>query len=425
MKKKAIILIITLAAISLTGIVLTQLYWVKKTFELKEEQFDNSVRIAVKGVLNQIKDRNNDTVFIEHLKQLKCCKLKLDVTDFIEFGMMDSLIQVELGGVLILSEYYCALYSRNNKRFAGEDYEKYEEKLRNSEFQFSVTSIYKPGNYYLAIYFPHKKYQVWQQMEIWLGISILIVVALIISILFVLFTIYRQKKLSELKNDFINNLTHEFKTPIATSSLAAEMLLRPEIKDEPSKIKKYVNVILFENYRLQSQVEQMLQIAAIEIGTIRYHSLKVDVHQLIRNVLETYELRITENKIQVDVKMEAKKHFIIGDREHLQNLISNLVDNAMKYSPMDPIISIDTWNAMNGIMVRIKDNGVGIRKEHQKDIFKNLYRVQSGNIHETRGFGLGLYYVKTIVDWHKGRISVNSQPGEGASFSVFLPFKSK
>ena len=425
MKKKAITLIIILAAISSVGIVFTQLYWVSKAFELKEEQFDNSVRIAMKSVLNQLLVQKNDSVFKDHLAKVKCRKPKLDVTDIIEPKLLDSLMQEELGSMVISRDYHYALYNKLNGRFIEGEYEGAEVELLNTKFQFSVASLYKPGDYYLAIYFPGKTYRVLQQMEIWLVLSILFVIVLIVNSAFVIFNIIRHKKLSEIKNDFINNMTHEFKTPIAISSLAAEMLLRPEIENDPKKIKKYANVILDENHRLQGQVEQILQLAALEIGSLRYRSFKVDVHQLIKNVLDSFEIRIKEDNIDVEVKLDAANHFIMGDKEHLQNVFYNLVDNAIKYTKNDPMIKIKSWNVTGGIMIRVEDNGLGIRKEHQKAIFKNLYRVPTGNLYETRGFGLGLYYVKTVIDHHNGRVGLNSQPGTGSSFNVFLPFKNQ
>ena len=425
MKKKAITLIIILAAISSVGIVFTQLYWVNKAFELKEEQFDNSVRIAMKSVLNQLLDQKNDSIFKDHIDRVRCRKLKLDVTDIIEPKLLDSLMQVELSCMVISHDYHYALFNKQNSRFVKGKYEGVEEELLNTKFQFSVASLYKPGDYYLAIYFPGKAYFVLKQMEIWLILSILFVIVLIVNSAFVIFNIIRHKKLSEMKNDFINNMTHEFKTPIATSSLAAEMLLRSEIENEPEKIKKYANVILDENHRLQTQVEQILQLAALEIGSLRYRSFKVDVHQLIKNVLDSFEIRIKEDNIDLKVKLDAEDHFVLGDKEHLQNVFYNLVDNAIKYTTKDPKIKIKSWNVNGGIMIRVEDNGIGIRKEHQKEIFKNLYRVPTGNIHEARGFGLGLYYVKTVIDHHNGRIGLNSQAGTGSSFNVFLPFKNQ
>lgn len=425
MKKKAIMIIIILASASLVGIVLTQLYWVGKAFELKQEQFDNSVRISMKGVLNRLIEHKNDSVFKEDLLSLKCRKLKIDVTDIIIPELLDSLIEEEMDLVLVGNNYYYALYNKPNNKFIAGRFEGAENELLESKFQFSVVSIFKPGDYFLSIYLPGKKYMVVEQMNFWVVLSVIFLIALVINFLHVIYTLFRQKKLSDVKNDFINNLTHEFKTPIATSSLAAEMLLRPEIENEPRKIKKYANVILDENHRLQDQVEQMLQIAALETGSLRYRSLKVDIHQLVKNVLHSFEIRLNENHIVLQIELQAKEHFIIGDREHLQNVISNLIDNAIKYSPVKPEIKINSWNVHGGIMIRVEDNGIGIRKEYQKFIFKKLYRVPTGNIHEARGFGLGLYYVKAVVDHHKGRISLNSQPGAGSSFNVFLPFKSQ
>lgn len=425
MKKKAIMIIILLASASLVGIVLTQLFWVGKAFELKENQFDNGVRISMKSVLNRLHVHTNDSVFRDELEKIRCSKLKLDVTDIVDAGLLDSLIEEELDLMLIDNRYYYAIYNKINDRFIAGDFDDFENELLDSKFQFSLESLYQPGDYYLSIYFPGKKYLVIEQMNIWVVLSVIFLIVLLINFVYVIYTLFRQKKLSEVKNDFINNLTHELKTPIATSSLAAEMLLRPEIEKEPKKIQKYAKVILDENSRLQEQVEQVLQIAALETGSLQYRSLKVDVHQLIKNVLNIFEIKIRENNIDIEVHLEARDYFIIGDREHLQNVFSNLVDNAIKYSPIEPRIKIRSWNIHGGIMLRIEDNGIGIRKEHQKYIFKKLYRVPTGNIHEARGFGLGLYYVKTVVDHHNGRIGLNSQPGTGSVFNVFLPFKTQ
>jgi len=418
-------IIIVLAAASLVGIILTQLYWVGQAYALKEDQFDHSIRISMKSVINQLQNHKNDSVFREELEKIRCRKLKIDVTDIVEPNMLDSLINQEFSLMQINNNYYYALYNKMNERFIAGDYDGSQEELLNSKFQFSVASLYKPGDYFLSVYFPSKKYLVMEQLNIWVILSVIFLIMLLINFMYVIYTLFRQKKLSEVKNDFINNLTHEFKTPIATSSLAAEMLLRPEIEKEPKKIQKYASVILDENHRLQDQVEQMLQIAALETGSLHYRSLKVDIHQLIHNVLNSFEILMKDRQIDLQVELSAKEHFIIGDREHLQNVFSNLVDNAIKYSPEQSQIRINTWNVHGGIMIRVQDNGTGIRKEHQKHIFKKLYRVPTGNIHEARGFGLGLYYVKAVVDHHKGRIGLNSQPGTGSSFNVFLPFKSQ
>jgi len=423
MKKKAIMMIIFLASASLVGIILTQLFWVGRAFELKGDQFDNSVRISMKGVLNRLYVHKSDSVFRAELEKIKCRKLKLDVTDIVPPELLHSLIAEELNIVSVDYKYRYAIYNKSNSKFVAGTYSGYEQELLSSDFQYSLVSIYNPGDYYLSIYFPEKKYFILKEVNFWVVMSVIFLIVLLINFVYVIYSMFRQKKLTEVKNDFISNLTHEFKTPIATSSLAAEMLLRPEVENKPKVIKKYANVILDENSRLQNQVEQLLQVAALEAGNIHYRSLNVDLHQLINNVLNSFGIRIKDDNIQLDVNLEASDHIVIGDREHLQNVFSNLVDNAINYTLNEPHLKIRTRNAPGGILIDVEDNGIGIRKEHQKYIFKKLFRVPTGNIHESRGFGIGLYYVKAVIDHHKGSITLKSQLGKGSLFTIYLPFK--
>lgn len=422
MKRKVIVFVIVLTSISLVGIVFTQLYWVKKSLDLKSEQFDNSVRIAMKSVLNQLLDNKNDTIFQQKLLNLSCRKPKLDVTDVIEPDMLDSLVLEELKCMELNGRYNYGLHNKRRDRFVAGRYENSEQELLNSPYQFSVASLYKPGDYFLSIYFPGKTGFVLRQMEVWLLLSVFFLVVLIVSFIWVALTLFRQKKLSEMRTDFINNLTHELKTPIATSSLAAEMLLRPEISCEETKVKKYAGVILDENLRLQNHVEQVLQVAIFEKGQQRFKFRRTNIHQLLQSVLESFDLRISENEVKININLDAQRHIVVADKAHILNVFYNLVDNAIKYSPENPEIEIKTWNTKKGIVVRVKDNGIGISPEHQTNIFKNLFRVPMGNIHDVRGFGLGLYYVKTAIEHHNGRIELKSEIGKGSSFDIVLPF---
>jgi two-component system, OmpR family, phosphate regulon sensor histidine kinase PhoR len=422
MKKRTIVIIAFITFISLVGIVLTQLYWVKKSVNLKEEQFDNGIRIAVKSVLNQLLNFKNDTIFQHHLSELSCRKPKLEISDVILPAMLDSLLQEELGTMYINDKYYYCIYNKNNNKIYYGKYEGEEDKLLNSPFQFSVSNIYQPGDYFLSIYFPAKTSIILRQLEFFLLISIFFIVIVIISFSYVLYVILRQKKVSEMKTDFINNLTHEFKTPIATSSLAAEMLLRPEVETNKTRIKKYAQVILDENQRLQGQVEQVLQIATLDKGQLKLKLKYINIHELLNSVIDSSELRLKENKIKLTTSFDAKQSSIVADRYYILNVLYNLLDNAIKYTPVDPVIHIKTWNVKGGIKIRIEDNGIGINPEHHSNIFKNLFRVPTGNIHEVRGFGLGLYYAKIIIERHNGRIEVDSEQGKGSIFDVYLPF---
>ncbi len=421
MKKKTILIIILITSMSLAGILLTQVYWVNTAFKLKEEQFDNSVRIVMKSVINQLLLNKNDTIFQKKLLALSCRKSKLSIDDYIDSQLLDSLIVNELKSMDINTRYYYGVYSNYNKKFVLGKYNKQENELIESQYQFSLSSIYKPGNYFLSIFFTNKTHLLLHRVELWVFLSILFLIILIISFVFVIFTILHQKKISEIKTDFINNMTHELKTPIATTSLAAEMIQRPEVIISPEKIKKYASIILDENNRLQSQVEQVLQVGILESGNRQFKIRKTNIHELLKAVIDSFELIIKKGNINLELIQDAPIPYIMGDKVHLLNVFYNLIDNAIKYTPDNPVISVNTWNENNSIVISVKDNGIGISKEHQQNIFNNLYRVPTGNIHEVRGFGMGLYYVKTIVDQFGGRIELKSELGKGSDFEVIFP----
>jgi len=422
-KKKTLRIIIILSSFALAGIVFTQVYWVNEAIDLKKEQFDNSVRIATKSVVNQFLKQTTDSTFKERLYLLSCRKDHLVITDYIQPELLDSLISSEFECMNINSNYKYGVYNKSSEKFVAGNYEDYKNDIKSSAYQFSLYSVYKPGNYYLGIYFPYRTSFVISKMKSMIAFSALLLIGLITSHIFVIYIILRQKKISEIKNDFLNNLTHEFKTPIATTSLAAEMLVKENINTMPLKVEKYANVILYENNRLQSQVEQILQIASFEKGTFRFKHDKVDLHQLINNVIVSFELIIEKSKAVINTNLDAKEFTINTDIGHLTNVIYNLLDNAIKYSPKIPEVLIETKNTKKGIIIRVKDKGIGIAKQYHKDVFKNLFRIPMGNIQEVRGFGLGLYYSKYVVESLGGAIDLESEVGKGTTFEIYLPIK--
>jgi len=422
MKKKAIIFIIIISSVSLIGIVFTQLYWVRKSLDLKGEQFDNSVRIAMKSVINQLLEIKNDPVFQKHLYDLSCRKIKLDITDYIVPATLDSLLFEELNSMELAKNYFYGIYRKNDNKFVTGRFENKEEQLITSPYQLSLSSVYRLGEYYLTLYFPTKASIVLRQMEVWLMMSVLFLIVVIFSFVYVILTIFRQKKLAELKTDFINNMTHEFKTPLATTSLAAEMLLRPQVAENIEKVKKYARVIVDENQRLKTRVEQVLEISSLENGKQDHQLKQTDLHEVIKTVIRRFEIQLKEKHVKLILEPEATNPVIVANEEDIANMIFNLIDNAIKYTPDNPEILIRTWNSKNGIFLRIRDNGIGIKPEHHRNIFKNLFRVPTGDIHEVRGYGIGLYYVKKVVEQHHGTIEVESELGKGSVFDVYLPF---
>jgi len=236
-----------------------------------------------------------------------------------------------------------------------------------------------------------------------------------------LYFIIRQKKISEMKSDFLNNMTHEFKTPIATISLAADTISNPKVINDASKVLQFISMIKKENNRMNKKVETILQIASLDKKEIQFKFEKTSMHTIIDHVIDTMELQVQQKNGKVTKVLEAADPLISGDYEHLSNLVNNLLDNAIKYSPDDPEITVKTWNQDRGFVFTVEDKGIGMTKAVQSKIFERFYRQTSGNVHDVKGFGLGLNYARAIIDAHKGTIHVTSEPGKGSRFEIFLP----
>ncbi|WP_339815759.1 HAMP domain-containing sensor histidine kinase [uncultured Imperialibacter sp.] len=252
--------------------------------------------------------------------------------------------------------------------------------------------------------------------------SLILIVVILGAFGYTIYTINKQKKLSDLKRDFINNLTHEFKTPIFSISLAAKSLKAKEEVKTSEKMTSYVNLIGAESKRLQTQVDKILQMAMLDSGNLHLEKKTFDLHEVIRQVADSFTMIIAEKQGEIKLSLLAKRHLITADETHIKNVLYNLIDNAQKYTNGAPKINISTSDtAQDGILLVVKDHGIGIDERVQKYIFDQFYRAQQGDIHTVKGFGLGLSYVKRIVEFHMGTISLKSQPGAGSEFSIFLP----
>lgn len=255
--------------------------------------------------------------------------------------------------------------------------------------------------------------------------SLLIIIALVVCSVFCLIVIVRQKKLSAIKNDFINNMTHEFKTPIATISLASQMLKDGAVANTPDSVDRIATIIRDESKRLTFQVERVLQTALFTETRMKLKLKNLNINQLIEDLLPKFSLRVEDKGGQVFGHLDAEQDEVLADEVHITNVVSNLVDNAIKYCTKAPEISIYTRNRDKDIIISVIDNGIGIAKKDQKLVFERFYRISTGNLHDVKGFGLGLSYVKKIVEAHGGRVEVESSLGKGSCFDIILPLTSK
>jgi len=306
--------------------------------------------------------------------------------------------------------------------------EQFEDTVRNFRWQY----VLQPPSgsdlenlvpvQQMVLIIPNLKAIVFSQMK-WMIIGSGFFTLMIISAFSVtVYALLRQKKLSEIKNDFINNMTHEFKTPLATISLAVDALRNNKVIEDRTRMEYFSGIIKEENKRMNKHVETILQAALMDRQEVQLNRSPVHVHELISEVISNYTLQLQEIEGRIELDLNAENDLINGDEVHLRNLISNLVDNAVKYSKEKLVLKISSNNNGKNLVVRFEDNGIGMSKETVRRIFEKFYRAHTGNLHNVKGFGLGLSYVKTIVDAHEGRIKVESSSGKGSLFTIELQY---
>ncbi len=277
-------------------------------------------------------------------------------------------------------------------------------------------------NIRLSVYFPEKDSFIYKTLNWLLLISLIFSVIVLVTFAVSIYFILRQKKISEMKSDFINNMTHEFKTPIATISVASDTILNPKIIENPEQIRYFIGMIKKENTRMNRQVEDILTIARLDKKDFEFNWEAINLHEVIENAMQSIVLQVEKKGGSVTCELTATNPVVTSDTNHFANLIYNLLDNANKYSLDAAEIKISTRNTGKGVLIVIEDKGIGMTKAVQSRIFERFYRQTSGNIHNVKGFGLGLSYVKAVLEANKGTISVHSEPGNGSRFEVFIPF---
>jgi two-component system, OmpR family, phosphate regulon sensor histidine kinase PhoR len=445
MKRFRINAVIILGVLSLSSILLVQLLWVRKTIEIQStsiaiqqksdslnlKEFSEQTNLALRNVLNVISNAIEDSS--EHygaIKQLNVNQFKVDIIQELDSYYLETLLKK-------------ALYNQNiHEDFTFGIYDCFTNQLTFSKlYKFTDDSLYtlvnnniigldsarlnlKNDGHYFTVFFPNVQIKLPQNtvfLSPWIYISTIVFLVLIFFG-FSLATIIKQKRLSEVITDFINNMTHELKTPIATISLSSEMIMRLEIKDDLEKAKKYAGIIFKENKRLETQVERVLNISTLDSENTTLNKKSLDFHELLFEVKDTFDFNQLANGGKISIENNASIFVIQADPIHITNVVYNLLDNAVKYCTSPPEIIISTKTEKKYLVVEIKDNGIGIRKEDLKMIFDKFYRVATGNIHDIKGFGLGLFYVKLIINEHNGTIDVKSKVGEGSTFTIKLPY---
>jgi len=415
--RKTLRIVILLAGLSITGITVIQVYWVRRAFDLRENQFNRDVNSALRAVASQLYSINKSTISRSNpVEQVSSNYFIVNTNTPIDDNLLGFLIKTEFKKRNISDDYEYATYDCVYQCMEGGNVSK------NGGYANAIASmtVLQNDGYYFGVQFPHLEATLISQMGIW-GFSSVVLLVVIFFFVYTLFVILKQKRLSEIQKDFINNMTHEFKTPISTIAISSEVLTQPAILQTPERLLNYATIIQTENNRLKQQVERVLQMARLEKNDVGLKKEKNNIHSLIEEAVKNIGLTSQEKNATITLNLNAETIYVSVDKLHFTNVIFNLLDNALKYSDRKPEISISTLSTKKDFTIEVADNGIGIAPENIKKIFQRFYRIPTGNVHDVKGFGLGLSYVRLIIESHKGKISVISNLRVGSTFKIVLP----
>ena len=472
MSKRTIYLIVSLIVIAIVGVIWLQLEMIQAAMDVNTQQYDAAVQDALKLAAHEQEAHENDLISVQlngytrrigrpagqlstgglldrplgggFVSGLESTAPQLtaearirnqDLIDRIDTDLLKKTLAAEFMNANLDRNMGYGVFDVRKQEFiirngrelstSGADTSRHAD-LMGSSYRVSVFNdeAEEPRGYIIA-YSPEKSDFIFSSIWGNLALSLLFVCIILGCFIYTIYVILFQKKLSEMKTDFINNMTHEFKTPIATISLATDSIVSPKVSSNPEKVQRFAHIIKQENKRMNDQVEKVLQMAKLDKNKLKLNLSEVDLNDVVTDAAVYIGLQVEPRGGTVETHLEADPAVVEGDLTHISSLINNLLDNANKYSPEAPKIVVSTRNVSKGVEVTVKDHGLGMSREARKNIFDRFYRVHTGDRHDVKGFGLGLSYVKTITEVHNGTINVKSELGKGSSFIVTFPYRQK
>jgi two-component system, OmpR family, phosphate regulon sensor histidine kinase PhoR len=420
-RSKTLRLVILTSTVLITIIVAIQLVWLQKVYLYEEKQFNINVSKSIKSLYDDMQlvsdVKDNVQKVVENVSP-DVYLLRIDCSPNLDQLWIN--LKAELTDFDVYTDCRAAVYDTSAKKYVAEQYIDLPDSYFPSEKEKAL-ALYERDYPYLALYFPHRGQYIIKQMIFWIASSGLLLLVLI-GFGFSVFYLYRQKFFNETQKDFVNNFTHEFKTPLAVIKIAADVLQQQNIIEKPDKLKNYAGIIHQQTSHLQSQVQRLLEIAYTDRSSLPLEKEKFDINSLIKESINDLQPLIEQRNAVVKTSFAIENLEINADRSYLRLCLINLIENAIKYSTV-PVIDVSTRVEGNVLLIAIKDNGIGIATEHQKKIFERFYRITDGELHMSKGFGLGLNFVKKVIDTHHGKIEVDSELGSGSTFTIKLSLK--
>lgn len=416
MKFNRTYIFIATSSVALAMLLLIQINWIIQTAKVKEELFNEKASMVLSRTTQELCSDKETCMNMENcgfVDGKSGCKLDLGKN---EIHKIDSLLKKFMALYHFHLDYSFEVIPPN-KVFIEKEVRGWSDNI----FKTRLEEVFNNNGLELKLIFPDKKQYILEEMGPMFICSILLILVVLILFWRTIWSLLKEKKISEHTTDFLNNMTHEFKTPLTNIGLAGKMILKDTTINPEEKLKHYTGIILEENEKLRLQVEQVLSMTALERGEIPLNKINLDFHQLINASLKCILIQIENRKGNLILNLNAEQHTIFGDKNHLTNAICNLIDNAIKYSAEKPEIKIQTFNKDEKLIFMISDNGIGIDKEYLKKVFEKYFRVPTGNLHDVKGFGLGLAYVKKIIELHHGTVELTSEKVKGSTFIISFP----
>lgn len=414
MKHQHLRKVIVLGVIVISCLMVVQIFWFRRAFDISERQFDHSVQVALKGVSDSILNENKAPA---EIKKLSSNFFFVRMNTTLNPTEIDSLIQKAFSKHKLTIDYELGIYNAHDDTIVYGNYiQSTKAQLIEEDIANGYDDTSEERNF--AVYFPGKTSYLASELKIWIFSS----VALLLMIGFFAYAIWsllREKRFAEIKNEFINNMTHELKTPVTNIHIAHNMLSKKFAEDPAAAT--YLDIIDKENQKLQQRINRVLQSATVERNQAQTHYEKVDIHDILKSCAETFRMKINQKKGKLFLELNAHQSEFYGDKEKLTEVFNNIIDNAEKYTRERPEITIRSNNKDNVIQLIVKDNGIGIPEPFQKRVFDKFFRVQQGNVHNVKGFGLGLNIVKSIINAHHGTISLKSKANTGTEVAITFP----
>lgn len=415
-RSKTLRLVILISTVLVTIIIAVQLFWLQKVYRYEEKQFNINVSKSIRGLYDDmelVNDVSDNVQKVVENPKPDLYLLRIDCSPYLDSLWLN--LKAELTDFDVYTDCEAAIYSHEKNSYSNYQYIDLPDAYHAPK-EPTNNPVLKRDYSYIALFFPHRGEYILKQMYFWMasgGLLLLVLIAFGASI----FYLYRQKFLNETQKDFVNNFTHEFKTPLAVIKIAAEVLQQPNIADKPEKLKNYAAIIDEQTTHLQAQTQRLLEIAYTDSNKVPLDKETFDINSLLKQAIIDLHPLIEQKNAVIETSFSSTGNLVTADKYYMLLAFINLIENAIKYSST-PKILISTYTEGKDCCISIKDNGIGISEENQKKIFDRFFRVTDGELHTAKGFGLGLNFVKKVIDAHNGKIEVKSQPGKGSAFTI-------